>query len=90
MAVTDQDLSAMADRIGVRRKWHQHPGTERSHFDIALSKRALAIAAGAIEITWRQTGAMSMRRRVTGQIGSPVDAEAWLSDWYQKNRKVKQ
>jgi hypothetical protein len=42
------ELLAMADHIGVARRWFQlgsHP-----HFDIALSKRALAIAAGAIEV----------------------------------------
>lgn len=52
------ELLAMADRIGVHRKWIQgHPtlsfGKHRNaswvHFDIALSKRALAVKAGAIE-----------------------------------------
>lgn len=46
---TDAELHAMADRIGVSRRWHQKPGTHHSHYDIALSKRALAVAAGAIE-----------------------------------------
>lgn len=57
-ADTDGELLAMADRIGVQRKWIQgHPtlsfGKHRNaswiHFDIALSKRALAVKAGAIE-----------------------------------------
>ena len=52
------ELLAMADRIGVDRKWIQgHPtlsfGKHRDaswvHFDIAKGKRALAIQAGAIE-----------------------------------------
>lgn len=63
VADSDEELAAMADRIGVARRWHQYPGTPRSHFDIALSKRALAVAAGAQEITWRQTGKVSMHRR---------------------------
>lgn len=63
LADTDDELLAMADRIGVQRKWHQYPGTFRSHFDIALSKRASAIAAGAREITWRQAGLVQRRRR---------------------------
>lgn len=42
------------------------------HFDIALSKRALAVEAGAIEISWRQCGVMTMRRRATGQLGDPA------------------
>lgn len=64
VADSDEELCAMADRIGVQRKWHQYPGTFRSHFDIALSKRALAVAAGAKEITWRQTGQVSRHRRM--------------------------
>lgn len=63
LADSDEELLAMADRIGVQRKWHQYPGSHRSHFDIALSKRALAVAAGAREITWRQSGQVTRRRR---------------------------
>jgi len=77
IASTEDELLAMADRIGVARQWHQYPGTHRSHFDIAKSKRALAVAAGAQEITWRQCGAMSYRRRLTGEIGDPSDVLEW-------------
>lgn len=63
LADTDAELLAMADRIGVQRKWHQHPGRFDSHFDIALTKRAAAVAAGAVEITWRDAGRVSMYRR---------------------------
>jgi hypothetical protein len=47
------ELHAMADRIGVARRWFQDP-TRMSkvswpHYDIAKSKRALAVAAGAVE-----------------------------------------
>ncbi len=57
-ADTDEELLSMADIIGVQRKWIQgHPilsfGKHRNaswvHFDIALSKRALAVRHGAIE-----------------------------------------
>lgn len=56
-ADTLDELLAMVDKIGVQRKWIQgHPelsfGKHRKaswvHFDIALSKKALAIEAGAI------------------------------------------
>lgn len=63
LADSDEELLAMADRIGVQRKWHQHPGTPRSHFDIALSMKAKALAAGAVEIRWRDSGRVSMHRR---------------------------
>lgn len=63
IADTEEELLAMADRIGVARRWHQFPGTPRSHFDIALSKRKLAVEAGAVEITWRQLAERTYARR---------------------------
>lgn len=56
-ADTREELFAMADRIGVARRWFQRPDSvglpgmtaSWEHFDIAQSKRALAVAAGAIE-----------------------------------------
>ena len=64
MADTTDELLAMADRIGVDRKWLQKPGTVYEHFDIAKSKRALAVAAGAEEVTDRDLGRMIRARRV--------------------------
>jgi hypothetical protein len=56
VADTLDELHAMADRIGVARRWHQGPPTGRwPHYDIALSKRALAVAAGALPIRQRET-----------------------------------
>ena len=40
------ELLEMADRIGVDWKWLQYAATPKEHFDIALSKRKLAVAAG--------------------------------------------
>lgn len=77
IADTDEELHAMADRIGVARRWFQKPGTPRRHYDIALTKRALAVQAGAIEITWRQASCMTARRGVEGSLGSPADAAEW-------------
>ena len=65
----------MADTIGVSRKWIQHPGTWKEHFDISKGKRAEAVRAGTIQITWRKCVAMSMRE--TGQLGKPEHAELW-------------
>lgn len=55
VADTEEELLAMVDKINVQRKWHQYPGTPKSHFDICLSKRALAVQHGAIEITMDRT-----------------------------------
>jgi hypothetical protein len=62
LADTTEELLAMVDRIGVDRKWIQDAGTTREHFDIALSKRALAIAAGARLVGPRDL-ALVMRRK---------------------------
>lgn len=55
IADSTEELLDMADRIGVARRWIQHAGTHHEHFDIATSKRRLAVAAGAVEIgpQWR-------------------------------------
>jgi hypothetical protein len=52
VADTPNELHAMADRIGVARRWFQDPktmGVSTPHYDVCRSKRALAVAAGAIE-----------------------------------------
>lgn len=87
LADSDEELHAMADAIGVARKWWQSPAkTSGSHYDIALSKRALAVAAGAVEITLRQAAAMNARRRKLGQLGDPETAWDWLKEQTRKRR----
>jgi len=63
IADSTDELLAMADRIGVSRRWIQAKGTAREHFDIAMSKRKLAVAAGAVEITMREAAEITRRRR---------------------------
>lgn len=69
IATTEQELHAMADRIGVARKWHQG-----DHYDIALSKQKLAIGYGAVPITWRQAGAMMFAVRRGLPMPDPAHA----------------
>jgi len=89
LADTDDELHAMADRIGVQRRWWQSPAkTSGSHYDIALSKRALAVQAGAVEITWLQASAMNLRRRLTGQLGPAAEALAWLEQHKAQRRST--
>lgn len=72
IADTREELFAMADRIGVDRKWVQDAGTYREHFDIALGKRRLAVAAGAVEVTQLALGRKLHARRTS----APRDAAA--------------
>ena len=62
MADTTEELLAMADKIGVQRRWIQHPGTDGEHFDIAIEKRRLALAAGAVPVTLRSLACWSHDR----------------------------
>lgn len=57
------ELDAMADRIGMRRSWIQHPGTWKEHYDVTEPRRAAAVAAGAVEITAREGVERMMARR---------------------------
>lgn len=53
VADTIEELHAMADKIGVARKWFQHQ-SRFPHYDICKTKRALAVRYGAKEITSRE------------------------------------
>lgn len=79
VADTLDELNAMADRIGVARKWIQHADDPIAvHYDIALSKRVLAIAAGAQDVSMRFLGErqMNLRRAAKGLPPTTLDAIA--------------
>jgi hypothetical protein len=46
MADTKEELHAMADKIGVHRRWFQNGSTP--HYDICESKKKLALDLGAV------------------------------------------
>lgn len=83
IATTEDELHAMADRIGVARRWYQG-----DHYDVSMSKRKAAIAAGAIPVTLRQLAYLNMWRRKTGILpDDPVAAEQlWKIDQWAKSR----
>lgn len=81
----EAELHAMAQRIGVARKWYQG-----DHYDICLEMRAKAVALGAIEITLRQCSAMNMRRRITGKLGPSRDAERWARKHFELKRLLRE
>ena len=86
IADTDAELHAMADRIGVARRWHQAPPRHDSHYDIALSARAKAVAAGAAEITQRQCGVMVLHRRRTGILPNPDQVPEIMRELHERMR----
>lgn len=63
IADTHEELVEMADKIGVARKWIQKAGTPDEHFDISISARKKAVAAGAIELTMMELGRMRRGKR---------------------------
>jgi hypothetical protein len=67
IADTRDELLAMVDLIGVARRWIQHENLPTEHFDICQSKRALAVKAGAAEVTGRQLVEVIRRKRNRGQ-----------------------
>lgn len=67
IADTTDELLVMADRIGVARKWIQNAGTHREHFDIAMSKRKLAVQAGAVEVSRIDLGRILLAKRGSSQ-----------------------
>jgi hypothetical protein len=62
IADTSEELHTMAGRIGLQRKWCQHEGTYKEHYDVSLTRRAIAIQHGAIEIS-RKTLVTRLRAR---------------------------
>jgi Protein of unknown function (DUF4031) len=77
VADSTDELLAMADRIGVHRRWIQRPGTKYEHFDICMSKRRAALLNGAIPITRRELGMRLFREGHTrGHIDCPICARA--------------
>lgn len=81
-------LHDVAARIGIKREYHEGPPDHTSHYNIAQTKRALAVKAGAVEITRRQAAAMVRRRDVTGSLGHPDDALRWYREYRQQERSA--
>ena len=63
MADSTLELTNMADRIGLKQQWIQHQGTDKEHFDVSASKRALAVQLGAVEVSGRELAILMRQRR---------------------------
>jgi len=68
-ADTKPELHAFAARLGLRRAWFQDKPYGAWHYDITESKRRRAVALGAVEVPWRDFGAVWTR---PGREGRPA------------------
>lgn len=69
IATTEAELHAMADAIGVNRKWYQG-----DHYDICLSKKKEALKLGAVLVSLRQLAALSYLQKFGHAMGDPETA----------------
>lgn len=70
IADTEEELHAMAAKLGLKREWYQS-----DHYDVSKRVRGNAIYYGAREISVRQLAAMAMLRRWGHPMGDPETAE---------------
>jgi hypothetical protein len=69
-----EELHRLARQIGLRRSWYQVKPWPRGHYDVTETRRQRAIAAGAVEITWRELGEMLADARRRGPDNPPAAA----------------
>ena len=68
LADTRDELHAMADELGIPRRFFQeHPW--RWHHDLPAHLRALAVELGAVEVTMHEVGALLKARKAIVQHG---------------------
>lgn len=70
IADTPAELHAMADKIGVQRRWFQGKASF-PHYDVCKAKRALAVAAGALEVDRNALVAAIRRIRAARTFDAP-------------------
>jgi hypothetical protein len=80
IADTDSELHAMADVIGVQRKWWQAPPKHDSHYDVAIVMRSKAIEAGAVPIALRELSFMTLFRRVHQRLPTAEERAIFNAD----------
>lgn len=72
MADTSGELMDMAWQLGLDVRWLQHPGRPDEHFDVAASKRELAIKLGAQPVESRTLVGLIQRKRESYDAGDHV------------------
>ena len=75
----EEELHALAERLGLRRAWYQRHRRHRAldHYDVTEPLREEAIALGAVPVTWRQMGKLiGARRRLDAEPGAGTQKSA--------------
>lgn len=71
MADTVEELHAFAGRLGLRREWFQDK-SKVPHYDLAQTKRALAVRYGAKEVSREETVEIMDRWRGRKSVATPA------------------
>lgn len=71
------ELHAMAAAIGMRREWYQP--LSFPHYDVSLTRRASAIALGAIEVDRRE--GYNLRKPIRARM---AEDQAYAATWAMK------
>lgn len=81
VADTEEELHALAGKIGMKRAWFQG-----DHYDVSKAKRTEAIAHGAVEITLQQCAFMcGIRAKLGGgPLPAPEAADKLRAELYAK------
>jgi hypothetical protein len=85
IADTEEELHAMAVKIGIAHKWHHG-----DHYDITQEQRALAIKDGARAITMGQLACMAGLRQRGLPMGAPENAEAAFLAVFDGDKAVRE
>ena len=80
LADTPSELHEMAAAIGMKRQWYQSPDKASfPHYDVSLSRRALAVSRGAKEISRQECAAfMKQTKSVLIAAGQTWQSSGWL------------
>lgn len=84
IADNEEELHAMAQKIGVDRKWYQG-----DHYDVCMKMRDAALQRGAINVTMKQLAAMLYVFKLTKKMPKPYEAQQKmmeLNKWLKKKK----
>ena len=80
-----EELHELAARIRLQRRWYQDERYGKKwpscHYDVTAPKRLAAINAGAVPVTWRQTGLIMPFARRIGPLNRPLPVITVRQPW---------